>query len=247
MRCANPNTTTNTRRPRLHAPHPHSRHRFRGTLRPVAADSPTASICLDPAMTDTPHTQVTRLLQDVGDDANRESATSELLAVVYQQLRQIAQQRMGNERTDHTLQATALVHEAFIKLVGDNDISWESRGHFFAAAAQAMRRILIDHARKSNALKRGGDFKKVPMSVVDLAANTDPEQVIALDEAMDRLEQDDPRAASIVRLRFYAGLDVAETAEALGLSERTVMRDWAFARAKLFQELTDASGPTTDV
>jgi RNA polymerase sigma-70 factor (ECF subfamily) len=202
-------------------------------------------------MTDADHSNVTRLLKDVGHDADKntdkESATNELLSVVYQQLRQIAQQRMGNERADHTLQATALVHEVFIKLVGDNDISWESRGHFFSAAAQAMRRILIDHARKNNALKRGGEFKKIPMSVVDLAANTDPQQVIALDEAMDRLEQEDPRAASIVRLRFYAGLDVAETADALGLSERTVMRDWAFARAKLFQELTDNSEPPSDV
>lgn len=190
-------------------------------------------------MPEPPQHEVTRLLHNAGE---RPESTDELLGVVYQQLRQIAQNRMNDERSDHTLQATALVHEVFIKLVGEQEISWQNRGHFFSAAAQAMRRILIDHARKNNANKRGGDYKRVPMSVVDLAANNDPDQILALDEALENLEQDDPRAASIVRLRFYAGLDVTETAEALRLSERTVMRDWAFARAKLFQEISSHDG-----
>lgn len=185
-------------------------------------------------MPETPHPQVTELLRAIG---KRDSASEELLEIVYDNLRQIARQRMAGERRSHTLQATALVHEAFMKLVGDEELGFENRAHFYAAAAQAMRRILIDHARRRNADKRGGERKRVPMSVVDLATDTDPEQIMALEEAMARLEQSDPRAASVVRLRFFAGLDVEETAGVLGLSERTVMRDWAFARATLFQHM----------
>ena len=185
-------------------------------------------------MPETTGPQVTELLRAIGE---RDSAGEELLELVYDNLRQIARQRMAGERAGHTLQATALVHEAFLKLIGDEDLSWENRGHFYAASAQAMRRILIDHARGRNAEKRGGERKRVPLSVVDLATDTDPAQVLALDEAMDRLERSDPRAASVVRLRFFAGLDVEATASVLGLSERTVMRDWAFARATLFQHM----------
>ncbi len=185
-------------------------------------------------MPETRGLQVTELLRAIG---KRDSAGEELLELVYDNLRQIARQRMAGERAGHTLQATALVHEAFLKLIGDEDLSWENRGHFYAASAQAMRRILIDHARGRNAEKRGGERKRVPLSVVDLATDTDPAQVLALEEAMDRLERSDPRAASVVRLRFFAGLDVEETASVLGLSERTVMRDWAFARATLFQHM----------
>jgi RNA polymerase sigma factor (TIGR02999 family) len=184
---------------------------------------------------------VTELLRAVG---KRDSATEELLAVVYEHLRAIARQRMAGERSGHTLQATALVHEVFLKLIGDEEVSWENRAHFYAAAAQAMRRILIDHARRRGAEKRGGAFKRVPLSVVDLATDTDPEQVMALEEAMNELEQSDPRAASIVRLRFFAGLGVEETASVLGLSERTVMRDWAYARAMLFERMSgEAAAP----
>lgn len=185
-------------------------------------------------MPETTGPQVTELLRAIGE---RDSAGEELLELVYDNLRQIARQRMAGERAGHTLQATALVHEAFLKLIGDEDLSWENRGHFYAASAQAMRRILIDHARGRNAEKRGGERKRVPLSVVDLATDTDPAQVLALDEAMDQLERSDPRAASVVRLRFFAGLDVEATASVLGLSERTVMRDWAFARATLFQHM----------
>ncbi|MCL4220865.1 MAG: sigma-70 family RNA polymerase sigma factor [Phycisphaerales bacterium] len=187
-------------------------------------------------MTDQTGPQVTELLKAVG---SRPAASEELLNLVYDQLRQIARQRMGNERAGHTLQATALVHEAFLKLVGDENLSWENRGHFYAACAQAMRRILIDHARKRGAEKRGGAQKRLPLNVVDLAEETDPAQVLALNEAMGELERSDPRAASIVRLRFFAGLDVEETASVLGLSERTVMRDWAYARARLFELMSE--------
>ena len=185
-------------------------------------------------MPETPPPQVTELLRAIG---KRDSASEELLEIVYDHLRAIARQRMAGERAGHTLQATALVHEAFMRLVGDEELGFENRAHFYAAAAQAMRRILIDHARRRNTEKRGGERKRVPMSVVDLATDTDPEQVMALEEAMARLEQSDPRAASVVRLRFFAGLDVEETASVLGLSERTVMRDWSFARATLFQHM----------
>ena len=185
-------------------------------------------------MPETPPPQVTELLRAIG---KRDSASEELLEIVYDHLRAIARQRMAGERAGHTLQATALVHEAFMRLVGDEELGFENRAHFYAAAAQAMRRILIDHARRRNTEKRGGERKRVPMSVVDLATDTDPEQVMALEEAMARLEQSDPRPASVVRLRFFAGLDVEETASVLGLSERTVMRDWSFARATLFQHM----------
>ncbi len=185
-------------------------------------------------MTRGEHEQVTELLREAGmHDAARER----LLSLVYDSLRRIAQERMKGERVGHTLEATALVHEAFLRLVGEERSGWESRGEFYGAAAQAMRRILIDHARKRRAEKRGGGRGRVPLSVVDLAAESDPEQVLALDEALRGLEQSDPRAASVVRLRFFAGLDVAETARVLGLSERTVMRDWAYARAVLFEQI----------
>jgi RNA polymerase sigma factor (TIGR02999 family) len=185
-------------------------------------------------MTRGEHEQVTELLREAGmHDAARER----LLTLVYDSLRRIAQERMKGERVGHTLEATALVHEAFLRLVGEERSGWESRGEFYGAAAQAMRRILIDHARKRRAEKRGGGRGRVPLSVVDLAAESDPEQVLALDEALRGLEQSDPRAASVVRLRFFAGLDVAETARVLGLSERTVMRDWAYARAVLFEQI----------
>ena len=173
---------------------------------------------------------VTHLLHAAG--AN-EDARSELFVMLYDQLRGIAQHRLNGERAAHTLQATALVHEAFVKLV-DHETPWENRAHFYGAAAQAMRRILVDHARARKAEKRGGDRTKVPLNVIDLAAEHDPDRILALDEAMTQLEKEDPRAASVVRMRFYAGLDVATTAQVLGLSERTVMRDWTYARAMLF-------------
>lgn len=165
-----------------------------------------------------------------------------LLEEVYDQLRRIARRRMSRERPDHSLQATALVHEAYLRLVGHGDPRWESRAHFYLAAARAMQRILIEHARKKNRLKRGGDRTWVAADVVDLAEAGDPEDVLALQDAIERLEREDPRAAEITRLRFYAGLTVEETAEALGLSERTVMREWSFARAWLHDALRPGEG-----
>ena len=181
--------------------------------------------------------EVTRLLREAHQ---RKDASGELLPLVYEQLRAIANNRMREERAGHTLQATALVHEAYMKLVNGPEVDWESRAHFFRAAAEAMRRILIDHARKRKSEKRGGGRAALPINVVDLAEEADPDQVLALEEAMQRLEAEDARAAEVVKLRFYAGLSVEETAEAMGVSERTVMREWAFARARLFQWLNPA-------
>ena len=179
---------------------------------------------------------VTRLLAQAaaGDDA----AAGDLLPLVYAQLRAVAQQRMVNERPGHTLQATALVHEAYLKLVGPRDVPWQNQAHFYAAAAEAMRRILLDHAKARGRQKRGGNRRVVPLDVAVLAEQADSEQIVALDEAVCRLEEQEPEAANVVRLRFYAGLSVDQTAEALNLSPRTVDRRWQFARAWLFRELS---------
>lgn len=176
----------------------------------------------------------------------RRRAAEALLPLVYEQLRVIAKQRMASERHDHTLQATALVHEAFLKLVGDpGEVKWFGRGAFFKAAAEAMRRILIDHARSRGRVKRGGDgvAKRVPLSVLDLAADSDTEEILALDDAIRRLDEEDPEVASVVRLRFFAGLTVDDTAAALSISPRQVDRLWAYARAWLFHRLSQEDYP----
>ena len=175
---------------------------------------------------------VTVLLDRVA--AGDRQSTDRLLEAVYDQLRKIAQQRMQDEKPGHTLQATALVHEAYLRLVRNSEkLQWSSRAQFYVAAAQAMQRILIEHARKKKRLKRGGDRQPVAANVVDLAGDENLEDVIALHEAIDRLEAEDPRAALVTRLRFYAGLTVQETAKAMKVSERTVMREWVYARAWL--------------
>lgn len=162
----------------------------------------------------------------------------ELLPLVYDQLRAIARERMGEERAGHTLQSTALVHEAFARLQGAG-VRWESKGAFFAAAAEAMRRVLIDHARKRGAGKRGGGERVLQGigGVADLASEENLEEIVTLDAAIVRLGEEDSEAAAIVRLRFYAGLSVDETAEALDISPRTVDRGWKFARAWLWRAM----------
>jgi RNA polymerase sigma factor (TIGR02999 family) len=188
-------------------------------------------------MSDPPASAVTRILADLRGGSSR--AAGELLPIVYDQLRALARQNMHRERAGHTLQATALVHEAFVRLLGDADVAWDSRGHFYVAAAEAMRRILIEHARSRGREKRGGGRQRVPLTVVDVPAPADdPEQILAVDDALRRLEGEDPDAANVVRLRFFAGLGVEETARALGKSPRTVAREWAFARAWLMDELS---------
>ena len=183
--------------------------------------------------------EVSRILSAIdGGDA---AAADELLPLVYAELRTLAASRMTGERHDHTLQATELVHEAYLRLVGGGrpPRRWAGRGHFFQAAAQAMRRILIEHARARGGAMRGGGRRRLPLDVVELAASADPEQILALDEAISRLEGQDPAAAAVVRLRFYAGLAIDEVAEAQGCSPRSVKRDWAYARAFLLRQLRD--------
>jgi RNA polymerase sigma factor (TIGR02999 family) len=165
---------------------------------------------------------------------------------VYDELRAIAHARLRGERAHVTLQSTELVHEAYMRLRPGDGAQWESRGHFFAAAAEAMRRILIDRARARGRVKRGGDddgrpARKLSLDIAEVAAladDDDPETVLALDRAIERLATHDERIAHIVRLRFYAGLSVEEVAEVLQTSTRTVLRDWAFARAWLYGDLT---------
>lgn len=179
---------------------------------------------------------ITRILSDVrGSD--RADALNRLVPAVYAELRAAARAHLRNERPDHTLRATALVHEVYLRLLKGNYPSWNDRQHFFRAAGEAMRRILVEHARNRARVKRGGNPVRMPLSDVSLATEHDPHEVLALDEAIRRLEQRDPTAADIVRLRFFAGLSVEETAQVLDVSERTVKREWAFARAWLYQSL----------
>jgi RNA polymerase sigma factor (TIGR02999 family) len=178
---------------------------------------------------------LTILLDETKDSAQRVEC---LLPLVYDQLRAVAQRALAAERPDHTLEATALVHEAYLKLVGEREIPWTSRAHFYVAAAEAMRWILLDHARARGRVKRGGGRARLTLSgLTDLATN--PEEIVRFDEAFRRLEGESPEAAAIVRLRFFAGLSVEQTAEALGVSTSTVDRRWAFARAWLYQALSD--------
>ncbi len=166
------------------------------------------------------------------------SAADRLLPLVYDQLRKAAQAQMASERWNHTLSATALVHEAYLKLAGPRETPWAGRGHFYAAAAEAMRRILLDHAKGRVRIKRGGpDGPGRPIEdVADLACG-DPEEIVRFDEAFRRLETESPDGAAVARLRFYAGLSVEQAAAVLGLSTSTVDRRWAFVRAWLFRQL----------
>lgn len=165
-----------------------------------------------------------------------------LVPLLYDELRALARAHLGRERPDHSLQATALVHEAYLRLLGASQPPWNDRRHFFRAAAEAMRRILIEHARARGRIKRGGNRVRVELRDAHLASEPDLDQLLALDDALRRLEEQDPRAADVVRLRYFAGLSVADTAKALDLSERTVKRDWALARAWLYAALRDVDG-----
>ncbi len=187
-------------------------------------------------MPDSESIDIARLLTATG--AGDPRAAQELLPLVYDQLRGAAQLQMARERPDHSLQATALVHEAYLRLVGSTKTTFENQAHFYVAAAEAMRRILIEHARKRARVKRGGDRRRISLSAAYLAEEACPEDIIYVGDAIRRLEKRDGRMAQIVRLRFFVGLSVNETAEALGLSGRTVRREWALARAWLHRELS---------
>jgi RNA polymerase sigma factor (TIGR02999 family) len=181
--------------------------------------------------------EVTRILAAIERGDVR--AADELLPLVYQELRQLAAQKMSQEVPGQTLQATALVHEAYIRLVGGEDQNWSGRGHFFAAAAEAMRRILIDIARRKKRLKYGGDRKRVDLDRAALATddNLSADSLIALDEALEKLSKRDKVKADLVKLRYFAGLTIEQSAEALGISATTAKRYWAYARAWLVREV----------
>ena len=181
---------------------------------------------------------ITRILQRL--PADDPSAAGELLPLVYEELRKLARARMSNELPHHTLQATALVHEAYLRLVGNEDASWANRAHFFAAAAEAMRRILIDHARRRRALRHGGGQERVPIEDLSIAAPGDDDELLAIHEALERLARHDAQKAELVKLKYFAGLTTQDAARVLGLSEPTAKRHWAYARAWLFREIRRA-------
>jgi RNA polymerase sigma factor (TIGR02999 family) len=183
---------------------------------------------------------VTRILNAIEQGDAR--AVDRLLPAVYQELRRLAAQKLAREAPGQTLQATALVHEAYLRLLGTDVRDWRSRTHFFAAAAEAMRRILIENARRKNRLKRGGDQRKVDLDEGILAIEEPAEDVLALDEALVKLTEKEPAVAELVKLRYFAGLTIEQTAEVLGISRRTANRQWAYARAWLFGEITRGEG-----
>jgi RNA polymerase sigma-70 factor, ECF subfamily len=179
--------------------------------------------------------RITHLLHEWS--AGNERALEELTPLVYEELRRQAARYLRRERQGHTLQTTALIHEAYLRLVGARDMQWQGRAHFFAIAANLMRRILVDHARRRDAHKRGGDQARLPLDEALAIAEESHVDLLALDEALDRLAAFDAQQARVVELRFFSGLSVEETATALGVSPRTVKSDWALARAWLRREI----------
>ena len=178
---------------------------------------------------------VTRILDRVqqGDP----EAAEQLLPLVYDELRKLASAKMAQQSPGQTLQATALVHEAWLKLTGNETSTWRNRQHFFRAAAEAMRHILVDRARAQQRAKRGGGLVPINLEDVDVATNAEPDTLLLVDEAVQRLAAEHPDNAELVKLRFYAGLTIEQTAQAMGLSEKTVKRHWIHARAWLFREI----------
>jgi RNA polymerase sigma factor (TIGR02999 family) len=179
---------------------------------------------------------VTRILDAI--ERGEAKATDELLPLVYEELRLLAAQKLSRESPGQTLQATALVHEAYIRLVGDESAGWDGRGHFFAAAAEAMRRILVDHARHKKTQKRGGAHHRVELDKLDVLAGEPPENLLRLDEALTRLAEREPDVADLVKLRYFGGLTLEQAAGIKGISRRTAGRYWNYARLWLFREVT---------
>jgi RNA polymerase sigma-70 factor, ECF subfamily len=186
------------------------------------------------------HQDVTLLLSALtrGDAG----AESKLIPVVYEELRRLAGSYMRRERVDHTLQATALVHEAYLKLVEQRSVNWQSRAHFFGVAAQLMRRILIDHARGHTRQKRGGEQQKISLDEAFVFSEQQADELLAVDDSLNLLAKIDPRQAKVVEMRFFGGLSVEEGAEALGISPKTVKRDWSVAKAWLYADLKERYG-----
>ncbi|HMP83083.1 MAG TPA: ECF-type sigma factor [Verrucomicrobiota bacterium] len=180
---------------------------------------------------------ITLMLQAVA--RGERQASSDLLPLVYEELRRLAAARMTHEQPGQTLQPTAIVHEAWLRLVGDGDRNWENRAHFFAAAAEAMRPILIENARRKSRLKRGGGMQRLDIEDVDLEAASPDDKVLLIDEAIVQLEAEDPEKARIVVMKFFGGMTNQEVAASLGVTERTVERQWAYARAWLFRKIRE--------
>ena len=189
-------------------------------------------------------TDVTRILNAI--ERGDSHATEELLPLVYDELRLLAAQKLANEPPGQTLQATALVHEAYIRLVGSETQNWDRRGHFFAAAAEAMRRILVESARRKKSVKRGGDHHRMNLNDADLAIEGPSGDLIALDEALSKLSNTDPDLADLVKLRYFAGLTIEQVARFQGLSRRTAVDHWAYARAWLRREIRKGGEPASD-
>ena len=185
--------------------------------------------------------EVTQILDAIGRGDPK--AANELLPLVYEELRKLAAARMANEAAGHTLQPTALVHEAWLRLAGnDANAQFANRAHFFAAAAEAMRRILIERARRKGAGKRGGNWQRIDLDKVEIAAEADDDTLLLVNEALEKLAKEDANAAEIAKLRFFGGLTLEEAAQVLGVTERTANRYWAFARVWLFDEMRQTLG-----
>ena len=178
--------------------------------------------------------EVTQILGRVKQGDNQ---AEELLPLVYEELRKLAAHKMANELPGQTLQPTALVHEAWLRLVGNSDQNWNGRGHFFAAAAEAMRRILVDNARRKQRDKHGGQLRRVELANLDVARTCNDDQLLAVDEALEKFAAIDPVGAKLVKMRFFTGFSSEEAARLLGIPERTASRTWAYARAWLHEEL----------
>jgi len=185
--------------------------------------------------------EVTRILTTI--EQGDAQASDELLPLVYDELRRLAAQKMSHERPGQTLQATALVHEAYIRLVGSDARDWSGRTHFFAAAAEAMRRILIENARRKQRCKHGANRNRIDLNDSEIALEGPSSDLISLDEALTKLTEEDSVAADLVKMRYFAGLTIEQAAAVLGISRRTADRYWAYARAWLYQEITKAEKP----
>ncbi len=179
---------------------------------------------------------VTKILKAI--KAGRDDATDKLLPIVYNELRELAAKKLQHEASGNTLQPTALVHEAYLRLIGSADDDWENRAHFFGAAAEAMRRILIDRARSKKSQKKGGDAIQVSLDGLTEISEKKADELIALDEALNELESQDKSKAELVKLRFFVGLNMEESAQALGISLRTAERNWAYAKAWLHRQVS---------
>jgi RNA polymerase sigma factor (TIGR02999 family) len=178
------------------------------------------------------------------DGSSHGQAASQLLPLVYDELRKLAAQKLARESPGQTIQATALVHEAWLRLGPDRSGRWQNQAHFFAAAAEAMRRILVDRARRRKALRRGGDPHRVDLDSIQLAVEgINDDQLLGLHEALERLETHDPSKAELVKLRYFAGLTIQQTAQVMGLAPTTAKRYWAYARAWLYREIREAALP----